>query len=128
MDPSRLHRFALDPLKELTERAGELANAQGRDIVAIYRVGVRSAAAAAIPTGVGFEDVWNQGRPAIFLKMESSTRTVFSISRDAKERVAAGRIRFRFRDRFGERIGHGARHRVGCAQLKFREHGFPGTT
>jgi sulfur dioxygenase len=49
----------LIPLKELTERTDELANAKGRDIVAICRVGVRSATAAAILTGLGFERVWN---------------------------------------------------------------------
>ena len=49
----------LIPLKELPERAGELANAKGSDIVAICRVGVRSATAAAILTGLGFEHVWN---------------------------------------------------------------------
>ena len=32
---------------------------RGRDIVAICRVGVRSATAAAILTGLGFEHVWN---------------------------------------------------------------------
>src|SRR5271155_2996083 len=49
----------LIPLKELPERIGELGDAQGRDIVAICRVGVRSATAAAILTGLGFEHVWN---------------------------------------------------------------------
>jgi len=49
----------LIPLKELPERIDELANAKGRDIVAICRVGVRSATAAAILTGMGFEHVWN---------------------------------------------------------------------
>jgi sulfur dioxygenase len=49
----------LIPLKELPERIGELGDAKGRDIVAICRVGVRSATAAAILTGLGFEHVWN---------------------------------------------------------------------
>jgi sulfur dioxygenase len=49
----------LIPLKELPERTDELANAKGRDIVAICRVGVRSATAAAILTALGFEHVWN---------------------------------------------------------------------
>ena len=49
----------LIPLKELPERTAELANAKGSDIVAICRVGVRSATAAAILTGLGFEHVWN---------------------------------------------------------------------
>lgn len=49
----------LIPLKELPERIGELGDAKGRDIVAICRVGVRSATAAAIFTGLGFEHVWN---------------------------------------------------------------------
>jgi sulfur dioxygenase len=47
------------PLKELPERAAELSSAKGRDVVAICRVGVRSATAAAILTGLGFERVWN---------------------------------------------------------------------
>jgi sulfur dioxygenase len=49
----------LIPLKELPDRIGELGDAKGRDIVAICRVGVRSATAAAILTGLGFEHVWN---------------------------------------------------------------------
>ena len=49
----------LIPLKELPERTAELADAKGRDVVAICRVGVRSATAAAILTGLGFEHVWN---------------------------------------------------------------------
>ncbi len=49
----------LIPLKELPERTDELANMKGSDIVAICRVGVRSATAAAILTGLGFEHVWN---------------------------------------------------------------------
>ncbi|HEY6395324.1 MAG TPA: MBL fold metallo-hydrolase [Candidatus Binataceae bacterium] len=47
------------PLRELPERTGELEAEKGSDIVAICRVGVRSATAAAILTGVGFEQVWN---------------------------------------------------------------------
>jgi glyoxylase-like metal-dependent hydrolase (beta-lactamase superfamily II)/rhodanese-related sulfurtransferase len=49
----------LIPLKELPERIGGLANAKDCDIVAICRVGVRSATAVAILTGMGFEHVWN---------------------------------------------------------------------
>jgi sulfur dioxygenase len=49
----------LIPLRELTERAGELEPYRGRDLVAICRVGVRSTTAAAILTGLGFEHVWN---------------------------------------------------------------------
>ena len=50
----------LIPLKELTQRAPqELSGSEARDIVAICRVGVRSATAAAILTGLGFEHVWN---------------------------------------------------------------------
>jgi rhodanese-related sulfurtransferase len=49
----------LIPLRELPERTDELANAKNRDIVAICRVGVRSATAAAILTGLSFEHVWN---------------------------------------------------------------------
>ena len=49
----------LIPLKELPERIDQLADAKGRDIVAICRVGVRSSTAAAILTGLGFEHVSN---------------------------------------------------------------------
>jgi sulfur dioxygenase len=49
----------LIPLKELPERTAELANAKSSNIVTICRVGVRSATAAAILTGLGFEHVWN---------------------------------------------------------------------
>src|SRR5260370_4155060 len=49
----------LIPLKELPERADEPDNMKGSDIVAICRVGVRSATAAAILTALGFEHVWN---------------------------------------------------------------------
>ena len=49
----------LIPLKELPERHDELADAKSGDIVAICRVGVRSATAAAILTGLGFEHVLN---------------------------------------------------------------------
>ena len=49
----------LIPLRELPERTNELADAKAGDIVTICRVGVRSATAAAILTGLGFEHVWN---------------------------------------------------------------------
>jgi sulfur dioxygenase len=49
----------LIPLNELPERAGELGDAQHREIVTICRVGVRSSTAAAILTGLGFEHVLN---------------------------------------------------------------------
>ena len=49
----------LIPLKELPERTAELANVKAGEVVAICRVGVRSATAAAILTGLGFEHVWN---------------------------------------------------------------------
>jgi sulfur dioxygenase len=49
----------LFPLANLADRAGELAQFRERDIVAICRVGVRSATAAAILTGLGFDRVWN---------------------------------------------------------------------
>lgn len=49
----------LFPLAELADRAGELTQFRERDIVAICRVGVRSATAAAILTGLGFDRVWN---------------------------------------------------------------------
>jgi sulfur dioxygenase len=47
------------PLKELSERIGEIAQSKDRDIVAICRVGMRSTTAAAIMTGMGFERVRN---------------------------------------------------------------------
>ena len=49
----------LIPLKELPERSTELGDVKSSEIVAICRVGVRSATAAAILTGLGFEQVWN---------------------------------------------------------------------
>ena len=49
----------LIPLKTLPERTSELEHAKGFDIVAICRVGVRSATATAILTGLGFEKVCN---------------------------------------------------------------------
>jgi rhodanese-related sulfurtransferase len=49
----------LIPLKELPERTAELGDSKASDVVAICRVGVRSATAAAILTGLGFEHVWN---------------------------------------------------------------------
>jgi rhodanese-related sulfurtransferase len=47
------------PLKELSDRAGELAAYKDREVVAICRVGVRSTTAVAILTGLGFERVCN---------------------------------------------------------------------
>ena len=47
------------PLKDLSERAGELEPYKSRNVVAICRVGVRSTTAAAILTGLGFEHVFN---------------------------------------------------------------------
>jgi sulfur dioxygenase len=49
----------LIPLPELSARAAELAPFKDRDIVVICRAGVRSATAAAILTGLGFEHVSN---------------------------------------------------------------------
>jgi sulfur dioxygenase len=49
----------LIPLKELPDRIDDLANTKSIDIVTLCRVGVRSATAAAILTGLGFEHVWN---------------------------------------------------------------------
>jgi sulfur dioxygenase len=49
----------LIPLKELPERTTELATAKNLDIVTVCRVGMRSATAAAILTGLGFERVSN---------------------------------------------------------------------
>lgn len=49
----------LVPLGEFSERAGELAGLKDRQIVTVCRVGVRSATAAAILTGLGCEHVSN---------------------------------------------------------------------
>ncbi len=49
----------LMPLKELAERAGELAPYQGREIIAVCRAGVRSTTAAAILTSLGFDHCAN---------------------------------------------------------------------
>jgi sulfur dioxygenase len=49
----------LVPLRELPGRAGELEPFRDRDVVAVCRAGVRSATAAAILTGLGFERVSN---------------------------------------------------------------------
>ncbi|HWP58494.1 MAG TPA: MBL fold metallo-hydrolase [Candidatus Acidoferrales bacterium] len=49
----------LIPLKELPSRVAELERYHGRQIVAICRAGVRSTTAAAILTGLGFEQVFN---------------------------------------------------------------------
>ena len=47
------------PLGEFSERSGELAGLKDRQIVTVCRVGVRSATAAAILTGLGCEHVSN---------------------------------------------------------------------
>jgi rhodanese-related sulfurtransferase len=49
----------LIPLKELPTRVAELEKYKERHIVAICRAGVRSTTAAAILTGLGFEQVSN---------------------------------------------------------------------
>jgi sulfur dioxygenase len=49
----------LVPLGEFSERAGELGGLKDRQIVTVCRVGVRSATAAAILTGLGCEHVSN---------------------------------------------------------------------
>jgi sulfur dioxygenase len=49
----------LVPLKELAARAGELQPFKDKDVVVICRAGVRSATAAGILTGLGFEHVSN---------------------------------------------------------------------
>ncbi len=49
----------LVPLRELPERVAELAAYKDKGVVVICRAGVRSATAAAILTGLGFEHVWN---------------------------------------------------------------------
>ena len=47
------------PLREFSERAAELTTLKDHQIVTICRVGMRSATAAAILTGLGCEQVWN---------------------------------------------------------------------
>jgi rhodanese-related sulfurtransferase len=47
------------PLKELSDRADEIAQYKDREVVTICRVGVRSTTAAAILTAMGFERVCN---------------------------------------------------------------------
>ncbi|MBI2089083.1 MAG: MBL fold metallo-hydrolase [Deltaproteobacteria bacterium] len=49
----------LIPLQDLPSRAGELEGYKDRQIIAICRAGVRSTTAAAILTGLGFEQVSN---------------------------------------------------------------------
>ena len=49
----------LVPLREFSERAGELAMLKDHQIVTVCRVGMRSATAAAILTGLGCDQVWN---------------------------------------------------------------------
>ena len=49
----------LIPLKDLPSRAAELEGYHARPVVAICRSGVRSTTAAAILTGLGFEQVFN---------------------------------------------------------------------
>ena len=49
----------LIPLKDLPARVDELETYKDRHIVAICRAGVRSTTAAAILTGLGFEQITN---------------------------------------------------------------------
>ncbi len=49
----------LVPLRELAARADELTPFRDRDVIVVCRAGVRSATAAALLTGLGFEHVWN---------------------------------------------------------------------
>ena len=49
----------LVPLREFSERASELATLKDHQIVTVCRVGMRSATAAAILTGLGCDQVWN---------------------------------------------------------------------
>ena len=49
----------LIPLRDLSSRATEIAEWKDADVIAICRAGVRSATAAAMLTGLGFEHVWN---------------------------------------------------------------------
>ena len=50
---------ALIPLRELADRAGELIPHKAGPMVVVCRSGVRSTTAAAILSGLGFEDVYN---------------------------------------------------------------------
>ena len=52
----------LIPLRELPARVGELEAQKERPIIAVCRSGVRSTTAAAILTGLGFENVSNLKR------------------------------------------------------------------
>jgi len=49
----------LVPLRELPAQTDRLGAARDRDVIVVCRAGVRSATAAAILTGSGFERVWN---------------------------------------------------------------------
>jgi sulfur dioxygenase len=49
----------LMPLRELSERVGEIEQHKHREVVTICRAGVRSTTAAAILTGLGFDQVLN---------------------------------------------------------------------
>ncbi len=49
----------LIPLRDLAKRAEEIADYKTKDVVCVCRAGVRSATAAAVLTGLGFEHVWN---------------------------------------------------------------------
>ena len=49
----------LIPLRELAGRAAELDAHRVRQIIAVCRSGVRSTTAAAMLTGLGFEEVYN---------------------------------------------------------------------
>ena len=49
----------LIPLKDLTSRAGELEEYKDKHVIVVCRAGVRSTTAAAILTGLGFEQVSN---------------------------------------------------------------------
>jgi len=49
----------LIPLRDLARRAEEIADHKTKDVVCVCRAGVRSATAAAVLTGLGFEHVWN---------------------------------------------------------------------
>ena len=49
----------LIPLRDLADRAGELIVHKGRPIIVVCRSGVRSTTAAAMLSGLGFDDVYN---------------------------------------------------------------------
>lgn len=58
-DPGHIGGSILIPLRHLSQRVSELEKFRDREIVAICRIGGRSTTAAAILTGLGYEQVYN---------------------------------------------------------------------